>query len=131
MSDGNFEGITNIVVDNLIKDHHAVAIEKGWYTPEEEADIFDTICKKLLLTIGELSEATEEIRAGHPFDEVYYKDGKPEGFLVELADAQIRINDMVGLLQRLGHVKKSFAAVMAEKHAYNKTRPARHGGKKV
>lgn len=126
--------VKRAAVSAMIEDHHQLAVEKNWYTPEEEADIFDTVWKKLLLVVGEISEATEELRAGRGFDEIYEgPKGKPEGFLVELADAVIRINDIVGLLERLGHLKNNpaFGAVIDQKHAFNATRPARHGGKKA
>src|ERR1039458_1324369 len=46
---------------------------------------------KLLLMVGEVAEGFEEIRAGRAVDEVYEKEGKPEGLPIELADVIIRI----------------------------------------
>ena len=52
-----------------------------------------------------------------------YRGKKPEGIAVELCDCIIRILDY------LGKEGVDVEAVLAEKHAYNKTRPYRHGGK--
>ena len=49
------------------------------------------IDQKLVLAIGELVEAQNELRDGRAPNELYYLDGKPEGFGIELADAVIRI----------------------------------------
>lgn len=48
---------------------------------------------------------------------------KPEGFMVELADAVIRIGDLSFLLGG------DLEAAIAEKHEYNRTRPYKHGKK--
>jgi hypothetical protein len=93
--------------------------------------------RKLLLVIGELCEAHEELRAGHKPSDVYtqraegnwlYQDPstiganeKPEGYLIEMADAQIRLLDLVesdGL---------DMEKAMEVKDAYNQTRPYKHG----
>jgi len=50
---------------------------------------------------------------------------KPEGFLVELADAMIRIADLVYLVGG----EKEFIRALNEKHEYNSTRPFKHGRK--
>jgi NTP pyrophosphatase (non-canonical NTP hydrolase) len=83
------------------------------------------VTAKLMLAVGELSEAVGEIRNGHPYDKVYFKDGgtKPEGFGIELADAIIRLLDtaeMVGV---------DLQDAVTLKHNYNLTRPHKHGGK--
>lgn len=79
--------------------------------------------RKLLLAIGELVEAHEEIRAGHAPTDVYYShDGtKPEGFGIELADAQIRLLD----LAEAAGVDSEY--MMNQKHLYNESRPYKHG----
>ena len=46
---------------------------------------------------------------------------KPEGFMVELADAVIRIGDLAFLLGA------DLQAAVNEKHNYNRTRPYKHG----
>ena len=48
---------------------------------------------------------------------------KPEGFMVELADAVIRIADLVYLLDG----EEEFIEALHAKHEYNKTRPFKHG----
>ena len=52
------------------------------------------------------------------------KDGKPEGIAVELADAMIRILDYCA------YSGIDIEEALKLKHAYNKGRPYRHGGKK-
>jgi hypothetical protein len=50
-----------------------------------------------------------------------YRDAKPEGVAVELADAVIRIADLCGYLGI------DLDTVISEKMAYNETRPFKHG----
>lgn len=114
------------------------------------------IAEKLALIHEEVSEALGEIRSGHDPLGTYYsqttklqdvvgrletetityhreqqfnEDGipqlKPEGFLVELADAVIRIADLVYLVDGTDE----FLSALEEKHAYNATRPFKHGRK--
>lgn len=78
--------------------------------------------RRMLLTIGEVIEAHNELREGHTVQEVYYgPDGKPEGFAVEIVDSIIRDFDLLG---RIGVLT---GKLMAEKLAYNATRPHKHG----
>ena len=80
----------------------------------------DTWISQQLMLIGdELSEAHEALRDGKI--RTYEKDGKPEGLEIELADAAIRLLD---LCEGLG---LDLEKAMLTKHAYNLTRPARHG----
>jgi NTP pyrophosphatase (non-canonical NTP hydrolase) len=75
----------------------------------------------LMLATSELAEALEEHRDGKP--PVYHDTatGKPEGTAVELADCVIRCLDT---LHSLG---VDIDAVVAEKMAYNASRPYKHG----
>lgn len=77
-----------------------------------EATTTENLPDKLMLAVGELSEAAEEYRAGRPLTDIYvvvggnelhaasfpggaesatYKSLKPEGFPVEIADVAVRI----------------------------------------
>lgn len=109
---------------------HQYAQDKGWWSSERSVgDIMTNIH-------SELSEAWEVHRAGLvPRSDVYYYDEghefttrplsntKPDGFWVEMADAVIRILDFA---ESEG---VDLEEMMELKHAYNLTRPYRHGGK--
>ena len=58
--------------------------------------------------------------------ETYYSEkGKMEGVPSELADVVIRIMDLAE------YYGIDLEKVIAEKHTFNKTRPFKHGGKKL
>lgn len=101
---------------------HEVSRSKGWYD-DETGDSFAT---KMILVHSELSEVIEEYRNGKGMNEIYYSDkGKPEGIPIEMADVLIRIFD---LCEYFGIPLQEALKI---KHAFNKTRPHRHGGKKI
>lgn len=102
---------------------HKNAVDKGFYEFASNGKPMVNIDQKLLLIVGELIEAQECIRSGHDVKKKWYreKDGKPEGFSVELADAGIRLFD---LAEALG---LDLEADMIEKHAFNSGRPFKHG----
>lgn len=79
--------------------------------------------RKLLLAVGEIVEAQNELRDGHSYTEIYTNapSPKPEGFGIEIADAVIRLMDVC---EEAG---VDLQACMEEKHDYNLTRPFRHG----
>lgn len=111
-------------IKEFAKEAHQTALEKGWYDKGEPS-----IEGRLLLIHAEISEAAEEVRKNDDLSHIYFieKNGqqKPEGFLVELADALIRMGDMLG---RKGLVDEFLRAVEL-KMEYNKTREYRHGNK--
>lgn len=66
------------------------------------------------------ADETECFQYGHE-DACQYRNKKPEGAAVELADAVIRIADLCG------HLGIDLDAVIEEKMAYNADRPYKHG----
>lgn len=119
-------------LNEWVKRCHEIAVAHGWW--DEEKSVGEIIA----LMHSELSEALEEARDGRPGeyvlavenDELYlekdrekFAGRKPEGVYVELVDCVIRIFDY------LGHEGADVEAILAEKCAYNETRPYRHGKK--
>lgn len=121
-------------INELVKAAHENAVSKGWL--EEDRSFGEIIA----LMHSELSEALEDFRDGRPINENWYeKKGengivvveisqpspkwKPCGIPSELADVVIRVFDACG---RYGI---DLEAAIAEKMAFNSTRPQRHGGK--
>lgn len=128
-------------LNEWVKRCHEIAVAHGWWDEEE------SIGQKIALMHAELSEALEQARDGRPgvWHECVksgmmccdtncdcWRDGacatdsqrtKPEGIYVELVDCVIRIFDY------LGDEGADVEAIIAEKCAYNETRPYRHGKK--
>ena len=118
-------------LNELAKEAHQISVEHGWLDKEP------TFGELVALMHSELSEALEEYRAGRPM--VYFMDvngfvvsdmserrgEKLEGIAVELADCIIRILDWAG------HEGVDLDSIIREKMDYNRTRPYRHGGKKL
>jgi len=107
----------SIHLDELQKAVHQQAVSIGFY---EEIPSFPEQCA---LIHSEVSEALESWRDGK--EPIYNKGEKPEGWMVELADCVIRIMDLAE------HNQVSLIGIILAKHEYNKTRPYRHGGKRI
>lgn len=110
---------------DLQREVHRIAVEHGWW--EEDRNFGEM----LALVHSEISEALEAWREGQ--EDVWYSTGanlvghlpKPEGVVVELADAVIRILDIA---EERG---VDLGTIIVEKMRYNETREYRHGGKRA
>ena len=120
----------SISLNEWAKEIHENAVQHGWWDDPRSFGEIVALCH------SELSEALEEDRAGRPMiygccGHCVYDDScdktaaehtcKPEGIAVEMIDCIIRILDWCG------KEGVDVEAVLAEKHAYNKTRPDKHG----
>ena len=114
----------------LRNEAYATAVEHGFIdaTPLEEIVLMHT----------ELSEAVEDFRNGMSLNDFAYLDKtndvttviydpklKPIGIPSEMADVIIRVLDFCG------KHRIDIERAVLEKMAYNKTRPFKHGGKKI
>ena len=113
------EQIIIAAINCLSQEVHEIAYDKGWWDQERS---FGEI---ISLIHSELSEALEEYRNGHSANEIYTIDEKPEGIPIELADTIIRILDYCG------KENINIGSAIYQKLEYNKSRPIRHGGKKI
>lgn len=95
------------------------------YDEEDQADIDQLykmlISEKLMLAVGELSEAQEALRKSAKDDKLPQHDGLP----VEIIDCIIRLQDLLGFLQ----VKYGYDVeqIYLDKVAFNSGRPHKHG----
>ncbi len=109
--------VSGPTLDQWAEAIHKNAVDHGWW---DEGRSFGDI---VVLCHSELSEAIEAFRNGETL--VWDNKGKPDGVAVEMADALIRILDW------FGNQGISVEEVVAMKHEYNKSRPYKHGGKKI
>lgn len=102
------------IFNRFAKAAHENAVAKGWW----EKDRGDG--EAIALMHSELSEALEGLRVNNPADDKIPEFTAAEA---ELADVVIRIMDLA--TKRGWRVGEAIVA----KHAFNKTRPHKHGGK--
>lgn len=95
---------------------HANAVVKGFWDGELSRE--KELAVRIALIHSEISEALEATRTGNPADRHVPALTNLE---IELADAVIRIMDMA----RHFNLRVGQAIVM--KHAFNETRPHKHG----
>lgn len=135
-------------VNELKREVHKTAVEHGWWDIDGGNR---NMGEMMMLMVSEISEALESYRDSEPplwfkhnfgpdfmhGPDVFSKPhdaysegetfrgklGKPEGIAAEFADVIIRILDTCEKLDI------PITRALVVKHAYNKTRPYRHGGK--
>ena len=114
----------DIQLNKLIHEATVLAIKKGWVKYDKKKNpVPRNFGEQLLLVVTELSEAFEEYRTHHGFNEIYFKEGKPEGIPIEIGDAIIRLAHICG------EFGINVVPAIRTKMAYNESRPYRHGGK--
>ena len=107
------------MINKLSKEAYENTIAHGWN--DEDRSFGDIIA----LIHSELSEALEEYRNKKSFTEIYYKNDKPCGIPTEFADVIIRIFDACG------EYGIDLEEAIRIKMEYNKSRPFKHGNKRI
>jgi hypothetical protein len=106
-------------INEIAKECYLISCDHGFHDAD---DLGRSLPEKIALMHSELSEALESWRNHEePF---FMRDGKPEGWGVELADCIIRIFDTMVMY------KLDPEQIILHKMTYNKTRPRMHGGKR-
>ncbi len=118
----------------LAKQTHTNSKNHGWWEgkledpkPGDSSGLVQLILaavdyeEKMVLIASEVAEAFEEYRKPNiGITEVYFKNDKPEGFPIEMADAFIRVLDLIGALESSGissmFLLKDFEAPIQIRH---------------
>jgi len=107
-------------LDNLARDLHYTAQEKGFWDPAkriQEQDAFVFYAKQLAMIHSEVTEVLEALR----------KDKGEKAVVEELADILIRVLDLWAGLDANGVTKSSLHETLQEKAQYNTTSTRMHG----
>lgn len=140
-ADGDGGTCEPVSLDWLQREAHKLAASKGFYDCDEcggtgDGEAPDSKCpvclgrrlkwrdpaQMILLAVSELIESYEVLRRGHGYDQSWIgRDGKPEGFQYELADAVIRIADTAQ------HCGIDLSKAIRIKHKFNQGRGRKHG----
>tara|TARA_Y100000817_G_scaffold307161_1_gene293285 strand:- start:1262 stop:1609 length:348 start_codon:yes stop_codon:yes gene_type:complete len=114
----------DMTISGLMKESHNTSVSKGWWDDSNR-----NIGELLALVHSEVSEALEAYRitGASGLNNIWLrdKDGKPEGFTIELADTLIRIFDISAAYEL------DLENALKIKMEFNKSRPYRHGNKKA
>jgi hypothetical protein len=84
-----------MTLKELMVESHRIALAKGWWEKLPSGELKQRDPAEITcLYHSEVSEALEAYRdPNHKLDEIWFKEGKPEGFFIEMADLLIRIAD--------------------------------------
>ena len=111
-----------MIFDNLAKELHYNAQEKGFWEPTQriqEQDAFIFYAKQIAMIHSEATEVLEALR----------KEQGERKIVEELADIIIRVLDLWAGLDANGVTTSSLQEVLTEKIDTNKHRPRLHGVK--
>jgi len=98
----------SLTIEDLVKEYKKTANEHGWSITWNNTPTY------LMLIVSELSEALEA-----------YRDNKKLHFTEEIADSLIRIFHLIGDLNL------DIESALGWKMMINKTRPYKHGRKRI
>lgn len=108
-------------INDLADRAHDYLVRNGFCAAKDDHPPTD-----LMLIVTEVAEAMEVYRTGHNImDRWVDDDGKPQGFVIELADIIIRC------IALAAHHSMNIQQAIWDKMLYNETRPFMHGGKIV